>query len=97
MAAAAAPSPSGAIKDDGKLLSLVVFFRPPGPPGESAHAYIVADAYNVGDFSFLYRGSIREYLTFSSRTVAKLCPAGNRLAVKYEQYIAYCISRYRLV
>lgn len=79
-----------------KLLSLVVCYRksPMGTRGEPGEAFILAQAYDVGSFSFLYRGTVKQFLTFSSRTMAAGTPPGNRASVKHQEYIAHSVCRY---
>ena len=91
--AAAGAGPASGIRDDGKLFSVVVFYRPPAPATEFAKVFKLAEAYEVSSFSFLYRKNLREYLTFSSRALSQRTPSGCRNAVKYQDSIGYCMTR----
>ena len=47
-------------------------------------------AYNLAEYSFFTRGSVKEFLTFASRTVMKRVTAGSQ-ALDYEGNIVYCV------
>jgi len=58
-------------------------FRPGSPP------VMLAAEYNLSDFSYFTRGSIREVAIFVSREVVSRAQAGQSLSVKDKQYVAH--------
>ncbi|CAO2814428.1 unnamed protein product [Amaranthus hypochondriacus] len=54
---------------------------------------ILANASDVSQFGFFQRSSVREFIVFVSRTVAKRTPSGQRQSVKHEEYKVHAYNR----
>mmetsp|Transcript_12410 Transcript_12410/g.37864 ORF Transcript_12410/g.37864 Transcript_12410/m.37864 type:complete len:200 (+) Transcript_12410:150-749(+) len=57
-------------------------------PGES-EAFILAQAFNLGDFSYFQRGSIKEFATFFAKTLGARVPPGQRSSVEHQEYVCH--------
>ncbi|KAJ1991348.1 palmitoyltransferase [Dimargaris cristalligena] len=69
-----------------KILSIVIFNAAPKPPRS------LAAASDLTSYGYFQRGSIQEFLTFFSRTVAERTAAGQRQAIEQDSYVAYVYS-----
>ncbi|KAJ1906430.1 palmitoyltransferase [Tieghemiomyces parasiticus] len=69
-----------------KLLSIVIY-NSSAKPFKS-----LASAFHLADYGFFQRGSIQEFLTFFSQTVAERTSPGQRQAVDEDKYVAYAYS-----
>ncbi|XP_074276740.1 VAMP-like protein YKT61 [Silene latifolia] len=54
---------------------------------------ILANASDLSHFGFFQRSSVREFITFVSRTVAKRTPPGQRQSVQHEEYKVHAYNR----
>lgn len=60
-------------------------------PGESAVA--LSTASDLSSFSFYQRGSVGEFMTFLSKTVAERTPQGQRQTVQEQNHVAHVYNR----
>jgi len=84
-AAAAAGSGAAAGAPFGKILSISVLRWNSDTP----EAVTLDAAYNLADYSFFQKGSIKEFLAFAARTVMRRIGPGVN-AVDYEGNLVYC-------
>ncbi|XP_047323790.1 VAMP-like protein YKT61 [Impatiens glandulifera] len=54
---------------------------------------ILANATDVSHFGFFQRPSVREFIVFVGRTVAKRTPLGQRQSVQHEEYKVHSYNR----
>ncbi len=60
-------------------------------------AYLLGIAADLSSFGFFQRSTVKEMLTFLSRTVAKRTQPGQRQSVQQEEYYAHIYNRDGLV
>ncbi|KAK8654852.1 hypothetical protein V6N13_107449 [Hibiscus sabdariffa] len=60
---------------------------------EGSDPIILANASDVSHFGYFQRSSIREFIVFVSRTVAKRTPPGQRQSVQHEEYMVHSYNR----
>ncbi|KAK9027107.1 hypothetical protein V6N11_066951 [Hibiscus sabdariffa] len=60
---------------------------------EGSDPIILANASDVSHFGYFQRSSIREFIVFVSRTVAKRTPPGQRQSVQHEGYFLFLAIR----
>ncbi|MBA0700521.1 hypothetical protein Goari_026885, partial [Gossypium aridum] len=60
---------------------------------EGADPIILANACDVSHFGFFQRSSVREFIVFVSRTVAKRTPPGQRQSVQHDEYKVHSYNR----
>ena len=71
-----------------KIYSISVILAPPG-----GSAVILSNASDLSSFSFYQRGSVGEFLTFMSKTVAERTPQGQRQTVQEHNHVAHVYNR----
>ncbi|KAG5653769.1 palmitoyltransferase [Sphagnurus paluster] len=71
-----------------KIFSISVVLAPP-----SGTSVILSTASDLSSFSFYQRGSVAEFMTFFSKTVAERTPAGQRQSVQENNYTAHVYNR----
>jgi len=71
-----------------KIYSLTVLAAPPHGTATSLSA-----ASDLSSFSFYQRGSVAEFMTFFSKTVAERTPQGQRQSVQENNYTAHVYNR----
>ncbi|KAI6000869.1 snare protein YKT6, partial [Pisolithus albus] len=71
-----------------KVYSLSVVYAPPSSP-----SVILSSASDLSSFSFYQRGSVGEFLTFFSKTVAERTSQGQRQSVQENSYVAHAYNR----
>jgi hypothetical protein len=71
-----------------KIFSLSVVLTPP-----SGACAILSTANDLSSFSFYQRGSVGEFMTFFSKTVAERTPQGQRQSVQENNYTAHVYNR----
>ncbi|KAF8590673.1 snare-like protein [Ramaria rubella] len=71
-----------------KVYSLAVLSAPPHGTATS-----LASASDLSSFSFYQRGSVGEFMTFFSKTVAERTPQGQRQSVQENNYTAHVYNR----
>ncbi|KAL4345996.1 hypothetical protein AHAS_Ahas11G0334200 [Arachis hypogaea] len=54
---------------------------------------ILANATDVSQFGYFQRSSVREFIVFIARTVAKRTPQGQRQSVQHEEYKVHAYNR----
>ncbi|KAK8698588.1 hypothetical protein V6N13_114700 [Hibiscus sabdariffa] len=72
-----------------KITALVVLKVHP----EGSDPIILANATDVSRFGYFQRPSVREFIVFVSRTVAKRTPPGQRQSVQHEEYKVHAYNR----
>ncbi|XP_073296626.1 VAMP-like protein YKT61 [Primulina huaijiensis] len=58
---------------------------------------ILANASDLSSFGFFQRPSVREFVVFVGRTVAKRTPPGQRQSVQHEEYMVHAYNRNGLI
>ena len=71
-----------------KIFSLAVVLAPP-----HQSSTILIQASDLSSFSFYQRGSVGEFLTFFSKTIAERTPQGQRQSVQENNYTAHVYNR----
>jgi hypothetical protein len=71
-----------------KVFSLSVILVPSSGPST-----VLSNATNLSSFSFYQRGSVGEFMSFFSRTVAERTPPGQRQSVQENNYMADIYNR----
>lgn len=71
-----------------KVYSLSIILS---PPGQSSTTLSTAD--DLSSFSFYQRGSVKEFITFFSKTIAERTPQGQRSSVQENTYTAHVYNR----
>ncbi|KIJ98974.1 hypothetical protein K443DRAFT_680337 [Laccaria amethystina LaAM-08-1] len=71
-----------------KIFSISVILAPP-----SNSCVVLSNASDLSSFSFYQRGSVGEFMTFLSRTVAERTPQGQRQSVQENNYTAHVYNR----
>ncbi|KAI0338310.1 snare protein YKT6 [Trametopsis cervina] len=71
-----------------KVFSLAVVLAPP-----HQSSTILIQASDMSSFSFYQRGSVGEFLTFFSKTIAERTPQGQRQSVQENNYTAHVYNR----
>ncbi|KAL9668081.1 hypothetical protein QQ045_002455 [Rhodiola kirilowii] len=54
---------------------------------------ILANATDVSHFGFFQRSSVKEFIVFVGRTVAKRTPPDQRQSVQHEEYKVHCYNK----
>ncbi|CAI0394925.1 unnamed protein product [Linum tenue] len=60
---------------------------------ESSDPVILANASDVSHFGYFQRPSVREFIVFVGRTVARRTPSGQRQSVQHEEYKVHAYNR----
>nr|KJB54022.1 hypothetical protein B456_009G054600 [Gossypium raimondii] len=76
-----------------KITSLLVLKCNP----KGSDPIILANATDVSHFGYFQRSSVREFIVFVARTVAKRTPPGQRQSVQHEEYKVHAYNRNGLV
>ncbi|KZT19340.1 snare protein YKT6 [Neolentinus lepideus HHB14362 ss-1] len=71
-----------------KLYSLAIVLVP-----HSGASSTLTQASDLSSFSFYQRGSVGEFMSFFSKTVAERTPAGQRQSVQENNYVAHVYNR----
>lgn len=71
-----------------KLFSLLVLYK-----NENGSAHVLKAAYDLSSFSFFQRGSVQEFITFTSKILAERTAAMSRQSVKEAEYMCHCYVR----
>ena len=71
-----------------KIYSISVILAPP-----SGASTVLSNATDLTSFSFYQRGSVAEFMTFMSKTVAERTPQGQRSSVQENNYVAHVFNR----
>jgi len=71
-----------------KIFSISVVLAPP-----SGTSVILSNANDLSSFSFYQKGSVGEFMTFFSKTVAERTPQGQRQSVQENNYTAHVYNR----
>ncbi|XP_074270272.1 VAMP-like protein YKT61 [Silene latifolia] len=61
--------------------------------GNDENPTILANASDLSNFGYFQKSSIREFIVFVSRTVAKRTPPGQRQSVQHEEYKVHAYNR----
>ena len=65
--------------------------------GDNVEPTCLGKAEDVAEFGYFQRGSVREMLTFISRTIVKRTQPGQRQSVEQDQYLVHVSNRSGLV
>ncbi|KZV27410.1 hypothetical protein F511_02519 [Dorcoceras hygrometricum] len=76
-----------------KITALMVLKCSP----EGSDPVILSNASDLGSFGFFQRPSVREFIVFVGRTVAKRTPPGQRQSVQHEEYKVHSYNRNGLI
>ncbi len=71
-----------------KLFSLVILYKPEG--GDPS---VLKAAYDLSSFSFFQRGSLQEFIRFTSKILAERTPVASRQSVKEAEYMCHAYVR----
>ncbi|KAJ7768385.1 snare protein YKT6 [Mycena metata] len=71
-----------------KIFSISVLQAPP-----SGASVLLSNANDLSSFSFYQKGSVGEFMTFFSKTVAERTPQGQRQSVQENNYTAHVYNR----
>ncbi|KAF7368998.1 SNARE protein [Mycena venus] len=71
-----------------KIFSISVLQTPP-----SGASTLLSNANDLSSFSFYQKGSVGEFMTFFSKTVAERTPQGQRQSVQENNYTAHVYNR----
>ncbi|KAF9465405.1 snare protein YKT6 [Collybia nuda] len=71
-----------------KIFSISVVLAPP-----SGTCVILSNASDLSSFSFYQKGSVGEFMSFFSKTVAERTPQGQRQSVQENNYTAHVYNR----
>lgn len=71
-----------------KIFSISVLQTPP-----SSASTLLTTANDLSSFSFYQKGSVGEFMTFFSKTVAERTPQGQRQSVQENNYTAHVYNR----
>lgn len=71
-----------------KIFSVSVLLAPPG-----STATLLSNASDLSSFSFYQKGSVGEFMTFLSKTVAERTQQGQRQSVQENNYVAHVYNR----
>lgn len=71
-----------------KIYSLSVILAPP-----AGNSSVLSSASDLSSFSFYQKGSVGEFLTFFSKTVAERTPQTQRQSVQENNYTAHVYNR----
>ena len=71
-----------------KIYSISVVLAPP-----SGASVVLSNASDLSSFSFYQRGSVGEFMTFLSKTVAERTPQGQRQTVQEQSHVAHVYNR----
>ncbi|KAL3747901.1 hypothetical protein ACJRO7_016680 [Eucalyptus globulus] len=73
-----------------KITALLVLKCDPGGGGDPV---ILANATDVSRFGYFQRSSVKEFIVFVGRTVARRTPPGQRQSVQHEEYKVHAYNR----
>ena len=65
--------------------------------GVSKEPYTLGSATDVMGFNYFQRGTVREMLVFTSRTIAQRTPENTRQSVEHQEYVAHVYNKGGLV
>lgn len=71
-----------------KIFSISIVLAPP-----SGSSVVLSNAADLSTFSFYQKGSVGEFMTFFSKTVAERTPQGQRQSVQENNYTAHVYNR----
>jgi synaptobrevin homolog YKT6 len=71
-----------------KIFCITVLSAPPNGTATS-----LSSASDLSTFSFYQKGSVAEFMTFFSKTVAERTPQGQRQSVQENNYTAHVYNR----
>ena len=71
-----------------KIFSISIILAP-----RSGACAVLSNANDLSSFSFYQKGSVAEFMTFFSKTVAERTPQGQRQSVQENNYTAHVYNR----
>lgn len=60
---------------------------------DESESTLLTAAYELSDFNYFQRSSVREFAVFFAKLIAKRVTLGERLSVDHENYVCYAYSR----
>lgn len=70
-----------------KLFAIVILYK--GEP----NVHILKAAYDLSSFSFFQRGSVQEFINFTSKILGERTQIGERQSVKEAEYMCHAFVR----
>ena len=71
-----------------KLYSLTVIYK-----GTDGKVNTLAAAYDISSFGYFQRGSIKEFMEFTSKIIVERTTIAQRASVKEQEYMCHCFVR----
>ncbi len=75
-----------------KIFSIYVLLKAPESAG-GGQAKILRSASDLSNFGFFQRGSVEEFMKFTSKIITERSPTGTRSSVKEQEYMAHVFVR----
>ena len=75
-----------------KLFSIFVLYKPPESAG-GGQAKILKSASELSSFGFFQRGSVEEFMKFTSKIITERSSSATRSSVKEQEYFAHVYVR----
>jgi len=72
-----------------KLYAMSVLYK----PTSESNPKLLKAAYDLAQFGFFQRGSIQEFMSFTSKIITERCEMGGRQSVKEQEYMVHCYMR----
>ena len=80
-----------------KLFSIYVLYKPPGSTGgeqsNGSQARILKSATDLSSFGYFQRGSVEEFMKFTSKVITERSAPSTRSSVKEQEYFAHVYLR----
>jgi synaptobrevin family protein YKT6 len=57
--------------------------------GDTPHPTLLATSYDLSPFNYFQKSSVREFITFFSRTLVERATRGQRMSVDHENYVVH--------
>jgi len=57
--------------------------------GDTKAPTLLATSFDLSTFGYFQRGSVKEFITFFSRTLVERCARGQRMSVEHENYVVH--------
>ena len=70
-----------------KLLSILILYK------ADPTCHILKAAYDLSSFSFFQRGTVKDLIQFSAKTLAERTAIGERQSVKEDQFMVHAFTR----
>ncbi|XP_035674518.1 synaptobrevin homolog YKT6-like [Branchiostoma floridae] len=70
-----------------KLYSLSVLYK------RDSKVHLLMGGYDLQSFGYFQRGSVKEFMVFTSQIIVERCREGSRSTVKEQEYMCHCYIR----